>query len=391
MAKATQLLLTIIIITIIITLFTNQAAAQSAGPCKPDSCHPTRGPRIRFPFRLDRQPLRCGYPGFTLRCNARNQTILTLPRAGDFIVQHINYESSALYIGDPGFCLPGRALNFSVSGSPFGATFLNRFGILNCSGRLEDSTGNGNYYVVLPCVSTENSTVLVVAEDFPAEMVPPTCQRAGNVTVPPWTFSEFYWRPIGPEEVFMMRWSRPACGRCEARGGRCGFKEDSGFVVGCARPSGLPRGAKYAVIIGGGVPGLLCLIGLICYGSRRMKLARQQRRINNELEVPTFDRQLVFRANMGLDISTIESYPKTVIGHSRRLPNPTDNMCSICLSDYQSQETLKSIPECDHYFHANCIDEWLKLNGTCPLCRNSPDTPTSTPIPTSSSHALDHH
>lgn len=239
MAKATPLLLlAIIFISIIISIFTNQAAAQSAGPCKPDSCHPTRGPTIRFPFRLAQQPVRCGYPGFTLRCNARNQTILTLPRSGDFIVQHIDYKSSALYVGDPGFCLPGRALNFSVSGSPYDATFLNRFGILNCSGRLEDSAGAGGYYMVLPCVSTENNTVVVVPEEFPADMAPPSCRRAGNVTVPPWTFSEFYWRPIGPEEVFELRWSRPACGRCESRGGRCGFKRDSGFAVGCTRPSG---------------------------------------------------------------------------------------------------------------------------------------------------------
>ncbi|XP_057809993.1 putative RING-H2 finger protein ATL21A [Salvia miltiorrhiza] len=381
MAKATQFL-----IIIILLLLTLTAPVQPAGPCKTDSCHPSRGPRVRFPFRLrGRQPARCGYPGFNLRCNSRNQTILTLPRSGDFIVRHIDYKASAVYIGDTGFCLPGRALNFSVASSPFDATYLESFGILNCSDGLTDDVRMGNYYVVLPCLTTRNNTVVAVAEDFPDELVPPPCRRAGNVSVPPWTFSEFYWGSMGPEENFELRWSRPACGRCESRAGRCGFKEDSGFEVGCSKSSGLPRGAKYAVIIGGGVPGLLCMIGLTCYACRKIKLGRQQRGLDNELPMTTFGGQLIFRANTGLDVSTIESYPKTVLGQSRRLPNPNDNTCSICLSDYQPQETVKSIPECNHYFHANCIDEWLKLNGTCPLCRNSPESSSTTPTSSTSS------
>lgn len=232
MAKATAFL---IIITIIAIL-----PVEPADPCKPDSCHPSRGPAVRFPFRLTgRHPARCGYPGFNLRCNGRNQTILTLPRSGDFIVHHIDYKSSALYIGDPGFCLPGRGLNFSVAGSPFDATILTRFGILNCSeASAEDVGPAGSFYVVLPCLSTRNSTVVAVNEDFPAEMVPAECRRAGSVAVPPWSFSEFYWGAVGPEEDFELRWSRPACGRCESRGGSCGFKEGSGFQIRCSMPSG---------------------------------------------------------------------------------------------------------------------------------------------------------
>lgn len=74
----------------------------------------------------------------------------------------------------------------------------------------------------------------------------------------------------------------------------------------------------------------------------------------------------------GLDGDTIESYPKVVLGESRRLPKPDDVTCAICLSEFQPMETLKTIPDCDHCFHADCIDEWLRLNGTCPMCRNSP-------------------
>lgn len=74
----------------------------------------------------------------------------------------------------------------------------------------------------------------------------------------------------------------------------------------------------------------------------------------------------------GLDESTIESYEKVVLGKSRRVPGPNDECCWICLSEYNSEETIRCIPECKHCFHADCIDEWLRMNITCPVCRNSP-------------------
>ncbi|XP_031278815.1 putative RING-H2 finger protein ATL69 [Pistacia vera] len=90
----------------------------------------------------------------------------------------------------------------------------------------------------------------------------------------------------------------------------------------------------------------------------------------------------------GLDEPTIESYPKTLLGESGRLPKPNDNTCPICLSEYQPKESLRTIPECEHYFHADCIDEWLKMNATCPLCRNSPESSAGTPSSTlTSSHS----
>lgn len=76
----------------------------------------------------------------------------------------------------------------------------------------------------------------------------------------------------------------------------------------------------------------------------------------------------------GLDESTIESYQKVVLGESRRLPGLNDTTCAICLCDYITKETIRCIPECKHCFHAECIDEWLRLNATCPVCRNDPSS-----------------
>ncbi len=47
--------------------------------------------------------------------------------------------------------------------------------------------------------------------------------------------------------------------------------------------------------------------------------------------------------------------------------NNINNECSICLT---SIDNKKKDLNCMHSFHTNCIDEWLKTNNSCPLCRN---------------------
>ena len=51
-----------------------------------------------------------------------------------------------------------------------------------------------------------------------------------------------------------------------------------------------------------------------------------------------------------------------------QLESRISTACSICLCDYEDQEELRRLP-CDHYFHKECVDEWLKLKRTCPLCK----------------------
>ncbi|KAL4555959.1 hypothetical protein LXL04_038593 [Taraxacum kok-saghyz] len=43
--------------------------------------------------------------------------------------------------------------------------------------------------------------------------------------------------------------------------------------------------------------------------------------------------------------------------------------CSVCLSEFEADETLRLLPNCKHAFHISCIDTWLQSHTTCPLCR----------------------
>ncbi|XP_073051075.1 RING-H2 finger protein ATL20-like [Primulina eburnea] len=360
-------------------------STQSANSCKPESCGGTLGPEVRFPFRIStRKPVRCGYPGFELSCNSQKETILKLPVSGEFRVNSIDYSSQILSMSYTGSCLPSGILNFNISGSPFRGAHVRNYAFLNCSSWEEIMAYASAFgYRPIPCLSGSNFTVLAT-NLLSQEDVPPICRRIANVLVPANLASA-----MDSLEEIDLHWSDPACSYCEKQGRVCGFKDDSSLEIGCherARSSGISRRAKYGLIIGVGIPGLVCIVGLVCHTCGLVKLLCLRRSLNSELPTVTVpDGRLVTN---GLDKPTIESYPKAVLGESRQLPEPSDGTCPICLSEYQPKDTVRSIPECNHYFHVDCIDEWLKLNGSCPLCRNSPDGSTATPCSSLSSLTL---
>ncbi|XP_044509431.1 E3 ubiquitin-protein ligase SDIR1-like isoform X2 [Mangifera indica] len=43
--------------------------------------------------------------------------------------------------------------------------------------------------------------------------------------------------------------------------------------------------------------------------------------------------------------------------------------CTVCLEQVNIGETVRSLP-CLHQFHVNCIDPWLRQQGTCPVCKH---------------------
>jgi hypothetical protein len=60
------------------------------------------------------------------------------------------------------------------------------------------------------------------------------------------------------------------------------------------------------------------------------------------------------------------------MGYGQIIPSyPTfredDRQCLICLCEYAYGDELRLLP-CVHYFHKICIDDWLKMSKTCPLC-----------------------
>jgi hypothetical protein len=51
-----------------------------------------------------------------------------------------------------------------------------------------------------------------------------------------------------------------------------------------------------------------------------------------------------------------------------------DLECSICLSDALPGQGAV-LTRCGHRFHQNCIQQWVSMRGTCPMCRNENPRP----------------
>ncbi|XP_043721985.1 putative RING-H2 finger protein ATL69 [Telopea speciosissima] len=157
-----------------------------------------------------------------------------------------------------------------------------------------------------------------------------------------------------------------------------------------ANPPETTNGANlgYGIAIAVGILVLISTIMLASYVCVRVKASGSDGGSDGGIDSATNGHQTLPEPTVvmvGLDKPIIESYPKLILGESKRLPRPNNDICSICLSEYLPKETIRYLPDCKHCFHADCIDEWLRMSATCPICRNSPvpsvvPTPVATPL-----------
>ncbi|XP_057462222.1 putative RING-H2 finger protein ATL21A [Actinidia eriantha] len=329
---------------------------------------------VRFPFRIqDQQPQNCAYPGFDLTCNKQGTPVLNLPQSGEFYVRYINYQTQEIQLYDHSNCLQRRLLDLSLSGTPFtGAYFLN-YTFLICPSELTRSR-----FTVIDCMSNSTNTTLATSSVSLASAMT-MCRVLVTRPIPVSSLRQYdtgFSSQLNGD--LRLTWNVPNCEDCEEQGGMCGFEHSTSQQVICFNNSGTGKADRLRVFkiisFSIAIPAIttaICIAFFICFIH-----GRQGHRGTNNTTQQNFDLAAVIPQPStpisGLDDSTIESYTMVVLGESRRLPGPNDGTCSICLSEYHAKETVRSIPECKHCFHAECIDEWLRMNGTCPVCRNSP-------------------
>ncbi|XP_055801518.1 putative RING-H2 finger protein ATL71 [Solanum dulcamara] len=143
--------------------------------------------------------------------------------------------------------------------------------------------------------------------------------------------------------------------------------------------------------------GVLMLFSIMAYAS--YLCIRSRSRWRNNSNVPNnnnsssssshgsstiVDNEMVF-VQQGIDEEILRNYPKLLYSQAKvhyyhkednNINNIDDDIvasgCSICLGDYKDNDMLRLLSNCGHIFHVKCIDPWLRLHPTCPICRNSP-------------------
>ncbi|XP_050386812.1 putative RING-H2 finger protein ATL21A [Argentina anserina] len=373
------------ILFILLFLFPHFHALE-LGKCPASMCGSTGFP-IRFPFGLQGyQPKNCTYPGFDLTCNTQGTTVLRLPNSEEFFVQAIDYVTQEIQLYDPASCLPRRLLNLNLKGSPFVASFYHNYTFLSCPASFTESK-----FTPIGCLSNSTTSVLATPSTSLATSMSEKCKIIATMPVP---MSGIVPTEDGFSANFdsdlSLTWYEPGCTPCEAEGGICGFESNTSLVIGCFYDSKGRSNDGFHVFriicVSIAVPAITMAIGIACFSFiRDRSLDRIAQR--NPTAVAAEPRQESTIVINGLDQTTIESYQKLVLGESRRLPRPNDTTCAICLSEYLTKDTVRCIPECKHCFHAECVDEWLRLNSTCPVCRNAPSPAHPSVAPVDSNEA----
>jgi hypothetical protein len=49
--------------------------------------------------------------------------------------------------------------------------------------------------------------------------------------------------------------------------------------------------------------------------------------------------------------------------------------CQVCKENFVVGEVMRSLP-CFHTYHKDCVDTWLRLNKSCPICNRKIDANT---------------
>jgi len=57
----------------------------------------------------------------------------------------------------------------------------------------------------------------------------------------------------------------------------------------------------------------------------------------------------------------------TLVFEGQELPS-SQTTCAVCITDFEVSEELRAL-ECAHHFHKECIDKWLGVAPSCPVCK----------------------
>lgn len=74
------------------------------------------------------------------------------------------------------------------------------------------------------------------------------------------------------------------------------------------------------------------------------------------------------RANTGMNDKSIKALPSLIYGKSIMPHLATE--CVICLAEFVGGEDVRVLPNCNHVFHMECVDKWLRSHSSCPTCRH---------------------
>jgi E3 ubiquitin-protein ligase ATL10/75/76/77/78 len=110
---------------------------------------------------------------------------------------------------------------------------------------------------------------------------------------------------------------------------------------------------------------LMALFGALMLATSLDSLVKCLLRCRGRMVLDLSDEVAVRMANPDLKALPI------IVCSSTSNPPPVPTDCPICLAEFAEGEKVRILPNCNHGFHLECIDIWLVLQSSCPVCRHS--------------------
>ncbi|XP_058763787.1 E3 ubiquitin-protein ligase Os03g0188200-like [Vicia villosa] len=74
----------------------------------------------------------------------------------------------------------------------------------------------------------------------------------------------------------------------------------------------------------------------------------------------------------GINPQLLETFPIVLYSSVNKHVKEGDEdplPCAVCLAEFNDNDSVRVLPQCNHFFHPPCIDAWLSTHVTCPVCR----------------------
>jgi len=112
--------------------------------------------------------------------------------------------------------------------------------------------------------------------------------------------------------------------------------------------------------------GLIAIFCLWCCCGTILVILAHVLRIRNGEEGDLFGGGKKGATKEVIDALPLHRYETPVVSEAEG--GEASSECAICIDDFTVGDELRRLP-CGHSFHRACVDKWLMIDKTCPLCK----------------------